>query len=104
MPLLAERVIALLYVPAFCELEEIVTVNVAVEPLAIVTGLLTASQPLPLDSTEGVIVTLSAQVPVTLRVKLAVGAAGSEPALALKLSAPGEAASSVQGVAGGVGG
>jgi hypothetical protein len=84
--------------PAFCADDVTVTVNVAVEPLAMVIGPLTASQPLPeFARAEGVIVTSPEHVPVTLRVKLWLGVAGSEPALAPKSSELVEAAWSEQG-------
>jgi hypothetical protein len=103
MPLLAVSVIMLVYVPFFCKAEETVTVKVAVEPLAIDTGLLTETQPLPAESTDGVIVTFPEQLPVTLIVMSAVGGVGSEPLLAIKFSVPGDAAWSEQGTTGGVG-
>ena len=80
------------------------TVKVAVEPLAIVTGPLTVSQPPPLSSAEGVMVMLLAQVPVTLIVTLAEGAAGSDPALAEKSRLLDDGLPRAQGFAGGVDG
>jgi hypothetical protein len=103
MPLLALRVIVPEYVPLARLADVTVTVKVAVEPLAIVTGPLTESQLPPLSSAEGVIVILPEQLPVTLIATLAEGAAGSDPALAEKLSPVGEGLASAHGSAGGAG-
>jgi len=95
LPSAAVSVMLLLYVFAARVLELMVTVNVAVPPLAIEAGPVMVAQPVLPASKEGVMVTFPEQLPVTPTVKLAPGDAGSEPALAVKLNEVGDGICSV---------